>query len=295
MDEDMLEKYRKAGKIAKAARNYAATRVKEGVLLLEVAEDVENFIRKSGAQPAFPINLAINDAAAHFSPSHDDKTRFQRGDVTKIDVGVHMDGYVGDTAVTVEVGTRSWHDMIRATKEALGAAIDLMKPGARLDDIGAAIQRVIEAYGFTPIENLTGHSMERYKLHAGLSVPNVMGQETGSVALGDVIAIEPFATNGAGRVDGKKGGNIYRLIRPKQVKGKDLSALVAHVQKQYQTLPFSERWLTKIDRKAKVRIRKLHRLGVLHSYPVLRDVGEGMVAQSEHTVIITDSGCEVIT
>ncbi len=295
MDSEIHDNLIKAGGIAKAARDYAKTRVKEGVLLLDLAEDTENFIRQKGAEPAFPINLALNDAAAHFTPTHDDKIKFEKGDLVKIDVGVHVDGYVGDTAVTVEVGSNNWSDMVRATKEALDSAIGLMKPNARLDDIGGAIQRVIEAYGFSPVENLTGHSMERYKLHAGLSVPNVMGQETGTMKCGDVIAIEPFATNGTGRVDGKKGGNIYRLVRPRQIKGKDLAALVSHINENYRTLPFSERWCFRFDRKAKPHIRKLTKTGIIHSYPILRDVGEGMVAQSEHTVIITESGCEVIT
>jgi methionyl aminopeptidase len=295
MDEEIHKKYKKAGRIARAARDFGAARIKEGVLLLDVGEDVEGFIRRQGGLPAFPINLAINNAAAHYTPSHDDKLRFVRGDVVKIDVGVHVDGYVGDTACTVEVGTRNWGDLIRSTSEALDAAIDLMKPKAKLDDVGAAIQRVIEAFGFVPVENLTGHSMEQYKLHAGLSVPNVMGDGSGSVKLGDVMAIEPFSTNGAGRVDGKKSGNIYRLIRPRKIGGKELVALIEHISENYSTLPFSERWCHRFDRRAKHRIKKLLKAGIIHSYPILKDTGDGIVAQSEHTVIITEEGCEVIT
>ncbi|MEE9150495.1 MAG: type II methionyl aminopeptidase [Thermoplasmata archaeon] len=295
MDDETIAKYRKAGKIAKAARDYGASKIKEGALLLDVAEGVEDFIRKQGGEPAFPINLTINDAAAHFTPSHEDKTRFNRGEVVKIDVGVHVDGYMGDTATTIEVGTHHWTDLVRATKEALDVAIALMKPHARLDDVGAAIQRVIEAYGFVPVENLTGHSMERYKLHAGLSVPNVMGDGSGSVKIGDVIAIEPFATDGAGRVDGKKSGNIYRLVKPRPIGGKELKALIDHITKNYSTLPFSERWCHKYDKKAKQRIRKLLRASVIYSYPLLKDVDGGTVAQSEHTVMITEDGCETLT
>ncbi|UCG70888.1 MAG: type II methionyl aminopeptidase [Thermoplasmata archaeon] len=295
MDEEALKKYRKAGKIAKMARDYGASRVREGYLLLDFAEDVEDFIRRQGGEPAFPINLALNDAAAHFTPSHDEKAKFIRGDVVKIDVGVHVDGYVGDTATTIEVGTHNWNDLIRSTNEALDAAVSLMKPNTRLDDVGAAIQRIIEAYGFVPVENLTGHSMERYKLHAGLSVPNVMGDGSGSVKLGDVIAIEPFATDGAGRVDGKKSGNIYRLIKPREIGGKDLRALISHISENYSTLPFSERWCHRFDRKAKQHLRKLLKAGIIYSYPILRDVGEGTVAQSEYTVLITENGCEILT
>jgi methionyl aminopeptidase len=295
MNKDIHENYKKAGKIAKNAREHCVSKIKEGVLLLDVAEEVENYIREQGGQPAFPINLAINDAAAHFTPSHDDRLRFSRGDVVKVDVGVHVDGYVGDTAKTVEVGTHRWDDLIRSTEEALNSAIELMRPTARLNDVGAAIQMVIESFGYNPVENLTGHSMERYKLHAGLSVPNVMGDESGMVKIGDVIAIEPFATDGAGRVDGKKGGNIYRLIKARQVGSKELNALIQHINENYSTLPFCERWCFEFDKKARQHIRKLQKTGVIHSYPVLKDVGKGTVAQSEHTVIITDDGCEVIT
>ena len=295
MNEEALAKVKKAGKIARAAREYGASIIKEGVPLLDVAEGVEEFIRKKGGEVAFPLNLALNDIAAHFTPSHDDRMRFERGDVVKLDVGVHVDGYIGDTATTVEVGTHHWDDLIRSTKEALDAAIEVIGPDTKLDDVGAAIQRVIEAYGFVPVENLTGHSMERYKLHAGLSVPNVMGEGSGTAKLGDVIAIEPFGTDGAGRVDGKKSGNIYRLIRPRQIGAKELKSFVERIKENYVSLPFSERWCHKYDKKARQRIRKLVRVGMLFSYPVLREVGKGTVAQSEHTVIITEDGCEVLT
>lgn len=295
MDEEIRAKYKKAGAIAKAAREFGASLIKEDVLLVDVAEKIEGHIYKQGGSPAFPLNLTINDAAAHFTPAHHEKTRFQEGDVVKLDVGVHVDGYVGDTAVTIEVKTHKWGDLIRSTEEALDAAIDLMKPKTRLDDVGAAIQRIIESFGYSPIENLTGHSMEQYKLHAGLSVPNVMGEGSGSVSEGDVIAIEPFATDGTGMVDGKKSGNIYRLMNVRKVASRDLNALIEQLSNTYSTLPFSERWCHKFDKKAKQHLRKLQRIGVIHSYPVLKDMGGGTVAQSEHTIIITQNGCETIT
>jgi methionyl aminopeptidase len=295
MDKEIKVKYKKAGAIAKAAREFGASLIAEDVLLVDVAEKVEEFIYKKGGKPAFPLNLTINDAAAHFTPAYHDKLRFSQGDVVKLDVGVHVDGYVGDTAVTIEVKTRKWQDLIRSTKEALDAAIGLMKPATRLDDVGAAIQRIIESFGYSPIENLTGHSMEQYKLHAGLSVPNVMGEGSGSVSEGDVIAIEPFATDGTGMVDGKKSGNIFRLMNARKVASKDLNSLIENISQRYSTLPFSERWCHKFDKRAKQHLRKLQRIGIIHSYPVLKDMGGGIVAQSEHTIIITQNGCETIT
>ncbi len=295
MDEEALDKLRTAGKIAGEARDYGAKKIAEGVLLLEVAEDIESFIQSNGGVPAFPVNIAINDIAAHYTPAHDDKLRFERGDLVKLDVGVHIDGYIGDTATTVEVGTNRWDNLIKAVQNALKAAIEVSKPKIKLRQIGAAVQRSIEAHDFLPVENLTGHSLERYNLHAGLSIPNVMDNSTEVLNLGDVIAIEPFATNGTGRVDGKKGGNIFKFVKIRDVKGKDNTRLLQYINERYSSLPFSERWCHQFDRRAKQHLKKLERSRVIRSYPILRDVGGGMVSQAEHTVIITEDGCEVIT
>jgi methionyl aminopeptidase len=137
--------------------------------------------------------------------------------------------------------------------------------------------------------------MERLSLHAGKSVPNVLDTNTATVREGDVLAIEPFATNGAGKVTGKKGGNIYRLLRSRELKNKSLSALLGSIEDHFLTLPFAERWCQHFDSKASARIGKLVRLGALYSYPVLRDGAGGMVSQAEHTIIVTESGCDIIT
>lgn len=295
MDDEALDKLRTAGKIAAKARDYGATKIAEGVLLLKVVEDIERFIQSNGGTPAFPVNIAINDIAAHYTPAHDDKLRFERGDLVKLDVGVHIDGYIGDTATTVEVGTNQWDNLIKAVQSALRAAVEVTKPKIKLRQIGAAIQRSIEAHDFLSVENLTGHSLEKYNLHAGLSIPNVMDNSTEIVNLGDVIAIEPFATNGTGRVDGKKGGNIFRFVKMRDVKGKDNTRLLQYIHERYSSLPFSERWCYQFDKKAKQHLKKLERSSAIRSYPILRDIGGGMVSQAEHTVIITENGCEVIT
>ena len=295
MDEEVRAKYRLAGEITKTARNYGARLIDEGVLLRDVAEKIENLIVNKGAKVAFPVNIAINDIAAHFTPKHNDNLVFKRGDVVKLDVGAHVDGYVGDSAVTIEVGTQHWQDMIKASKEALLVAIDIIRPNINLMLIGDAIERTITSYGFVPICNLTGHSLEQYTLHAGLSIPNIKERTHDKIKEGDVIAIEPFVTNGAGEVRSDKPSNIYRLFRERPVRLESAKILLEHIKNERKGLPFSERWCTRFTKKPNRVLRHLLRAQTIRPYPILKEMKGGIVTQTEHTMIVTEDGCEIIT
>ncbi|MCK4443692.1 MAG: M24 family metallopeptidase, partial [Thermoplasmata archaeon] len=174
MNSEIFEKYKLAGRIAGEARNLGIDLAKDGVSVLELVEEAEGLIRKRGAKPAFPTNVAIDSVAAHYTPKSEDRLRLEKGNVVKIDVGVHVDGYIGDTAASVEISTRNWTKLIEASETALEIAIDLVKPNAPIRMIGGAIERSIERSGYTPVANLTGHSMERFSLHSGKSVPNIL-------------------------------------------------------------------------------------------------------------------------
>lgn len=295
MKNEILEKYRRAGEIAKEAREHGMSLVREGASVLEIAEEAEDLIRRRGAKPAFPVNVAIDSVAAHFTPQSNDRTKLERGSVVKIDVGVHVDGYIGDTAATMEVGTRNWSRLIDASETALDIAIELIKPNAPVRMIGGAIERTIEQSGFKPISNLTGHNLERFSLHSGKSIPNVLEDTSARILFGEALAIEPFATNGAGRVDGRKSGNIYRLLKMGDAKKAKANELLAYIRKEFNTLPFAERWCTRFDKKAPSYLQRLLRRRFVQTYPVLRDVRKGIVSQAEHTVIVTEDGCEITT
>jgi len=295
MDE-VEAKVRKAGRLAGEARDYGLSLIAEGGLLMDVADKVEGHIRNNGGVPGFPVNIAVNTIAAHYTPKKDDDLVFERGDVVKLDVGACVDGYLGDTAATVEVGTKNWTRMIEASRQGLEVAIEMMRPGVDLNVVGASIERTIRAAGFVPIENLTGHSMERYNLHAGLSVPNVGNSAvTGTVKVGDVVAIEPFATNGHGSVGGRKPSNIYRLVRKREVRSEEAEAFMLAIDESYGGLPFAERWCWQHTPKPGQLLRRLIRIGCVSSYPILKEVGNGIVTQAEHTVLIKDDGCEILT
>src|SRR5579871_3768403 len=167
-----LDRWRRAGRIGAEARELGARLAVPGASRREVAEAIEGYIRSQGAEPSFPANLSRNDEAAHYTPSPDDDATLAEGDVLKIDVGAHLDGAISDTAMTVEVGGgHRFERLIRASREGLEAGIARVRPGVSVDDIGRAVERAVHALGFKPVENLTGHTIERYLLHAGISAP----------------------------------------------------------------------------------------------------------------------------
>ena len=295
MDESVRQKLRLAGKVAAEARTLGVSLCKEGASLLDIAERIERHMRSHGAPPAFPTCLSIDHIAAHYSPVHDDRLTLKRGNVVKLDLGAQVDGYIADTAVSVEIATRNWTELIKASEQALETAIEVCRPNTPTRLIGAAIERAIESYGFKPISNLTGHTIERYNLHAGKSVPNVGGVGDEVVESGDTLAIEPFSTNGAGKVEGRKSGNIYRLLSTREIAPQPLNDFLHQVHEHFKTLPFSERWAYALDAKAPAHLGRLLRAGRIMTYESLVDVGRGIVAQTEHTMIVDGGGVEVTT
>jgi methionyl aminopeptidase len=253
-----------------------------------VADAIEAFIRGEGAQPSFPVNLSRNNEAAHYTPSPDDAQTFETGDLVKVDVGAHIDGAIADTADTVEVGgTRKYENLVRAAREGVRAGISRVRPGVEVDELSRAIAGAIRARGLKPIVDLTGHSIERYLLHAGKSIPNVPGHSDATLEEGEIIAIEPFATNGVGSIENGPFGNILRFRRPPN--GSD-AALVGLFDR-YRTLPFATRWASgPAEQEALRRAR-----GTLQAYPVFLERGGGWVAQAEHTVLVGPNGAEVLS
>lgn len=294
MDENVRESLLRAGRVSREARERAVELVKEGGLLLDVAEEVEDLMRKRGLRPAFPTCISIDQVAAHYSPTHDDPLRFRRGNVVKLDLGAQLDGWIADTAVTVEVGTRNWTELLRASELALQTAVEAVHAGVSTRAIGEGIQRAIEAHGYRPVRNLTGHTVERYILHAGKSVPNIPhGHDV--LEAGEVVAIEPFASSGAGQVDGRRTGNIYRILKTKPLKLAESNDFVQLLSREFKTLPFAERWAYRLDSRAPALLNSLVRSGTVMTYPALLDVGGGIVSQTEHTMIVGPAGAEVTT
>jgi methionyl aminopeptidase len=294
VDPDVLEKYVQAGIIAREAREFGVSNVKAGGSSLELANAIEGLIRKRGGECAFPVNIGVNEVAAHYTPSINDDLRFKTGDVVKIDVGAHVDGYPADTAATVEVGTKNYASLIMAAKDALRICIEMVAPGTTVSALGGAVSRTIRSTGFKPVENLTGHSMEKYNLHAGLSIPNIETRDRSALSEGMVVAIEPFSTDGKGKVGGSSRGSIYRIVRERKAP-KDVSDMFERIRRDFGLFPFAGRWCDSFGPNAALHLNKMVRLGMIMSYPVLTEVAHGVVAQAEHSLIVTKDGCRVLT
>jgi len=254
----------------------------------EVADAVEAFIREQGAAPAFPVNLSRNNEAAHYTPSPDDEAVFVPGDLVKVDVGAHLDGAIADTADTIEVGgTHQYDNLVRAAREALRDGIARVRPGVRVDDVSRAIAAAIRSRGLKPVVDLTGHSIGRYLLHGGKPIPNVPGATAATLEEGEVIAIEPFATNGAGHIVNGPFGNIARF----RADPGGADPVLAGLFQRFRTLPFALRWAVLPEEQAAVqRARR-----TLQTYPVFLEEAGGWVAQAEHTILVGPARAEVLS
>ena len=295
MNQEALDSIIKAGAVTREARQLGAGMIAEGVSLLSVAEQTEEYIRRKGAKPAFPVNISINQIAAHYTPASNDASTFRRGDVVKLDVGAHVNGYMGDTAITVEVGTRNWSSLIDAPSKALSMVIEMIGERVPVSAIGGTIERGIRSNGFVPIRNLAGHEIKRHNLHSGLSISNYDDGNTTKVRNDMLLAIEPFATNGAGEVRNAKPGNIYMLQRDRDIKDAGANRFFGMIKEEFGSLAFCERWCAALDPKASTYLRTLVRYGAIYAYPILTEVKGGMVSQAEHTILINGSRAQVTT
>jgi methionyl aminopeptidase len=290
MKDEIFDKYHDAGEIATKILNQGAREIRIGESYLDVVESIEVQVKEEGAELAFPLNLSLNEDAAHDTASAGDARVFTKGDVAKLDLGVQIEGYIADTATTIDLGNNSL--LLEASEKALDSAIKAVRPGATAGDLGAAIQLEIECRGYRPISNLTGHGLDQYILHRSPTIPNV--GVNGGVILeeGMVFAIEPFATTGSGHVGEKSRKEIYSQVSQKPVRIPAARAVLNKVVDRHG-LPFARRWLD--EKKLDITLSSLVRSQILHVYPVLSDVPGSLVSQHEHTVIVTSEGCIVTT
>ncbi len=278
MNDTIHDYYLDAGKIAAKVREESIDKIKEGIPLLDIAQYVENRIEDLGGVPAFPCNISINEVASHYTPQ-DNVPCFKTGDVVKLDIGVHIEGYIADTATTLEVGTNNHLKLIKTCEEALEKAIASIKDGIQTNTIGRIIGETIEKNGFNPVKDLTGHSLERYRLHAGATIPNYNSFFGNKIKKDMVFAIEPFATYGRGKI---KDGEPYIFAINDRCKGE----IAQEIRERFGPLPFTPRWIPGITGK--------ELKGAREYFELIEESGN-IVAQSEHTVIVQEEGCEVIT
>ncbi len=297
IDPHALACYKEAGRVAAQGLQLAVSRVKPGVSMREVLDEVEAFIIEQGCEAAFPAQSCVNSTAAHYCPTESEDYLYQEGDIVKIDVGAHKDGYIGDNATTITLGgSEEDKRLAQVVRDALTAVEKILKAGITPDDIGRVVNHTIREAGFLPIRNLTGHGLDRYTQHASPSIPNEPCGENAPLRAGTVIAIEPFATNGtAGLIVNGDGASIHSIDASKPVRNPTARDVLTFARR-YNGLPFATRWLTKeLGGRALIGLAELRRAGALHSYPPLPEKSGGRVAQHENTYLITADGFERLT
>ncbi len=284
----------KAGQISRDVVAYARSIVKKDMPLKELADTIEAKIVSLGGKPAFPVNLSINEIAAHATPAYDSTDRAYG--LLKVDIGVHVEGEIADTAFSVDLdNTLENKKLIEAAEAGLAAAQHLVKKGVALNVLGRAVDTVIRSRGATTVINLSGHAIESYDVHAGVTIPNYDNSDTTKLEEG-IYAIEPFATNGHGKVvDGRPSG-IYQLVKQGSVRDTFARAVLVFITEEYQTLPFCSRWIhAKFGTRGLVALRFIEQAGLLHHYAQLVESGKGIVAQAEHTFLVENDSVKQIT
>ncbi len=285
-----MEHYLEAGAVAARVLKQGTGLVRPGASIREVVERIEGQVTDEGFGLAFPLNISLNEDAAHDTATPGDERTFAPGDVVKVDLGVHSEGYIADTATTVDLGNNGL--LCSAARAALEAAIGLVRPGVTVGELGGVIQAEIESRGYRPVDNLTGHGLARYQIHTPPNIPNVRMNGGTMLTEGMVFAIEPFASTGRGHVTERSRREIYQQISSKPIrlpKAREIIEMVA----TREGMPFARRWLPSDH--PEVPLAVLVRSGILHAYPVLGDLPGSLIAQAEHTLIVTTDGCQVTT
>lgn len=298
LSEDALRKYQQAGRIAAEVRSQIRRIAHENMPIIELCEKTESLIRERGGRPAFPCNVSINEIAAHYTSSPGDRRTIPEDSIVKVDIGVHVDGYIADTATTVCFNPEH-ESMVQAAEEALGKAIEILHPGLPISRFGSIVEGTIKARGLKPVSNLTGHQVGRYQIHAGKSLPNVSHVSLSKINVDEVYAIEPFVTvaDAVGRVENWAEAHIFRFQKRKSLKNPYAKQLLRYIHENFHTLPFTERWLQKCVPQNNYRdaFSELLSSRSVISYPVFIEVSRKPVAQAEHTVLIQERGCVVLT
>ena len=287
MEEEILQKYKKAGDIYKSIRVELTELIKPGVKILDIAEFIEKKIIENGGKPAFPVNISINDVAAHYTPVLNDIKVIEKGDLVKIDIGTHVEGYISDAAFTY---CNEKHPFIICAEECVNNAINVIKPGVTVGEITESIENTAKEHKLGLIVNLTGHTLDKYVGHGAPSIPNSGPKGKHVFNEGDVLALEPFICQNNAFVKDTGIKEIYNFLIRKPIRLTEARQILELADKEYHGLPFAKRWLFKKFSPVKVSLslRQLEAVGAIISHPMLRGPDNKPIAQHEHTIIVAD-------
>lgn len=305
----MIKDYKQSGKITSKIKIDSKKIIKDGLKVIDLVEFVENSIIENGGGIAFPCNVSINEIAAHYTSPLNDETVLKSGDIVKLDLGAHVNGYISDTAISILVPGEDLEEkyseseiehrekLIEASIEGLNEAISTVKAGVEICKIGEAIENRINELGFKPIANLSGHQMDQWLLHSGISIANINDNNHKKLKEGDVLAIEPFATDGIGYVTDTPNTYIFKFLKNRPFRMVHTKKVLNKIKSDYNLLPFSQRWLNDYfdEKRLNISMKQLSDAMAIYPYPALKEKENGLVSQAEHTVIVEEDGCNIIS
>ncbi len=303
-DEEKIYYYRKAGQIGHDVLNSVRDMVKPGVPIIQICETAEKMIIDRGADGfGFPTNVSINNIAAHYSSPFGDESVIPEAGSIKLDIGVHVNGYIADTAVTI-IFSPELKELKIASEEGFKAGMEIIQAGTLPSVVGKRIEETITGYGYRPIRELSGHKLGRYELHGDKRLPNISSPYDpveSALEVGEAYALETFASSGTGSIHEVAGAKYIYMLLPRRIPLRNPVSrkIYSTTYKNYKSLPFAERWLSSYDgfNRARVRfaLRELLNGGGILAYPPLADEKGSFVAQYEHTFIITENDGTIIT
>ena len=304
---------RKGAECHRQIRKYAQRFIKPGMKMIDICIELEKMLKfitnahGIDVGQSFPTGCSLNDVAAHYTPNTGDETVLKADDVCKLDFGTHVNGFVIDCAFTIAFNP-IYDNLLKASKEGTDTGLKLAGIDARLGEIGAGIQEVIESYeveikGKThkikAIKNLCGHTVGQYKVHAGKSVPIVKRDDNTKMEEGEMYAIETFASTGKGQVFDNGECSHYMMeeyATGDKLRNEKAKALFNHINKNYSTLAWCRRWLDEGGFKNhSLALRQLIDHQIVTPYPPLCDVEGSYVSQFEHTFILRPTIKEILT
>ncbi|MBU2476486.1 type II methionyl aminopeptidase [Candidatus Micrarchaeota archaeon] len=296
MEKNEFEDYVKSGKVLQEVQKNAVKKAKVGVKLLELAETIEKEILDLEAGMAFPVNLSLNNIAAHYTPSFKDETLIEEKDVLKIDIGVEVEGFIADASVTMDFSGENGK-LVEASEKALENVLSMVKVGTPLGKIGEEIEKTILSYGFKPVENLTGHGLMKYIAHSSPSIPNIAKNDSRAIEDGKAYAIEPFASNGEGRIKEGSQSEIFEFSKAIPLRNLDARKIQEKSIIEFNGLPFAERWLIKEfgETKTKIALRELIGKSSIRMHPILKEDSNVLISQAEHTIVCFEEKIHITT
>lgn len=297
MIEFDLNRLKDVGKISHEALEYSKTLVKPGAKIYDICEKLEDFMRSKDMLLAFPVNISVNQQAAHYTAAINDPAVLTENDLVKVDLGARKGTMLGDCAITIDLSGK-YSQLVETAQETLEAALSKVKAGAPLNSVGKEVEEICKKKSLQPIKNLGGHAIEETELHASIFIPNFDNGDTTKLQEGQVIAVETFITDGVGYVLDSDNVQIFQMNSEVNPRSEEARTIEAKISNDYKTYPFALRWLSKeLDSEFKIRkaINEINTFGVIDSFPTLIEKGNGMVAQAEHEVLVEKDSCTILT